>query len=78
VPERKNWDKGEWEEKARDKDREARAFAQARDKAMREGEYCDGPSGGSALVGRSGHVGRHAFHRCSHEEGHSYQSDNGS
>ncbi|BEI79773.1 hypothetical protein CcaverHIS002_0103020 [Cutaneotrichosporon cavernicola] len=37
VPERKNWDKGEWTEKARDKDRESKAFAQARDKAMREG-----------------------------------------
>lgn len=38
MPERKNWDKGEWAEKARDKDREARAYAQAKEKAMKEGE----------------------------------------
>lgn len=36
--ERKNWDKAEWADKARQKDAEGREFAKAKEKAQREGE----------------------------------------
>lgn len=36
--ERKNWDKGEWADKARQRDAEAAKHAKARDAAMKEGE----------------------------------------
>ena len=41
--ERKNWDKGEWAEKARQRDAEAAKHAKARDQAMKEGEYSHDP-----------------------------------
>lgn len=37
--ERKNWDKGEWADKARQRDAEAAKHAKARDQAMKEGEF---------------------------------------
>jgi hypothetical protein len=36
--ERKNWDKGEWADKARQRDAEAAKHAKARDQAMKEGK----------------------------------------
>lgn len=37
--ERKNWDKGEWADKARQRDAEAAKHAKARDQAMKEGTF---------------------------------------